>query len=99
MSRDERFDGSEWSVPSELSGLAELPRFEPPAALDQLVLSRCTGELAVQRARIASEAEAPLVSSVPVPVAERCVYGVGLALYGTQALGLVARAVWRALAG
>lgn len=79
--------------------LAQLQHLGPPAALDQLVLRRCTSELQARRARIASDAEAPLGASVSVPLAERCVYAAGLALYGREAFSVLARAVWRVFSG
>jgi hypothetical protein len=39
------------------------------------------------------------VPAVALPLAERCVYAVGLLTIGTQAVTVLARFVWRALTG
>jgi hypothetical protein len=51
------------------------------------------------RARSGAVDHSAAVRAVAVPFAERCVYAAGLVLYGVQAASLVARVVWRALAG
>lgn len=43
--------------------------------------------------------QTPPEGAVALPLAERWVYTLGLVTFGTQALQLVARVVWRTLAG
>lgn len=43
--------------------------------------------------------QTPPDAAVALPLAERWVYTLGLVTFGTQALQLVARVVWRTLAG
>jgi hypothetical protein len=84
-----------------LEGLSRLARVEPPPDLDVLVRGRLQTAVLEQRAaaRGVSTMSAPASRAANVPLAERCVYAIGLLAYGTQAVSLVARVVWRTFAG
>ena len=75
-------------------------RVAPPADLERRVRDAMSSALREQR-ELAEAAEVMFPTSGPVrvPWAERCVYGLGLIAYGAQALGTIARVVWRAVAG
>jgi hypothetical protein len=75
-------------------------RVAPPADLEHRVREAMSSALREQR-MTDEETEAALPTTAPVrlPWAERCVYGLGLIAYGTQALSSIARVVWRAMAG
>jgi hypothetical protein len=93
--------------------LQRLACVEPPPELDRLVRERL--QQAVLRERALRDADGGSATqglstpqlgalesqrpSVPLPLAERCVYALGLLAYGTQALSAVARLVWRAVNG
>ncbi len=50
-------------------------------------------------ARVESSPAAAGGPAVSLPLAERCVYAVGLMAYGVHALGAAARLLWRAVVG
>jgi hypothetical protein len=85
----------------ELDGLERLARVEPPPQLDALVRRRLQTAVLERRsaAQEASAPSAPASRAANVPIAERCVYAIGLLAYGTQAVSLLARVVWRTFAG
>jgi hypothetical protein len=87
--------------------LERLACVEPPAALDRLVRERL--QMAVEQEpsrrdpegisadeRTARERRKP---RVVLPLAERCVYALGLLAYGGQAVSALARLVLRAVGG
>jgi hypothetical protein len=84
--------------PEELQRWA---RVEPPPELDALVRGRLMAAVVQRRAAAeqASPESAPPLRAASVPLAERCVYAVGLLAYGTQAVSILARVVWRTFAG
>jgi hypothetical protein len=91
--------------PAELDGLvqrrlgsavASLRQEQGQRALKPLVCQHVEPPRARHRPAALHEQQAPAVA---VPLAERCVYALGLATVGAQTLNLVARFVWRALAG
>ena len=85
-----------------LEGLSRLARVQPPPELDALVRGRLQTAVLERRAAAqgASTMSAPASrAAANVPLAERCVYAVGLLAYGTQAVSILARVVWRSLAG
>lgn len=85
---------------SELEGLQRLARVEPPPELDALVRGRLrSAVLERAAAESASQASAPSSRAADVPLAEWCVYAIGLLAYGTQAVSILARVVWRTFAG
>ena len=98
---------------NELERLEPLLRVEPPADLDALVARRASHALAQVREEARQQGgdsgrrspeQADAASQTPggavaLPVAERWVYTLGLVTFGTQALQLVARVLWRTLAG
>jgi hypothetical protein len=85
--------------------LETLVRVEPPAELDRLVRERLQVAVAFERSSREPDAgaegggTAAARPGVPLPMVERLVYAAGLLAYGSQALGAVARLVWRAVAG
>ena len=96
---------------NELEHLESLLRIEPPADLDALVTQRLGNAVATLRSEVnerqkrgepAQKRGAPArlpVPAVALPLAERCVYAAGLLTFGTQAVQVLARFVWRAFAG
>lgn len=92
---------------SDLERLARLARVEPPLELERCVrqrlLTTIEAEAARSRAQNGSETgdPTPAVGSpaIPLPLAERCVYAVGLLGFGARALGAAAQLVWRAVLG
>jgi len=81
----------------------------PPPELDRCVRQRLLASVEAEalarretedgRAESGEPAPAPTSAPVALPLAERCVYGFGLLCYGAQALGTMARFVWRAIVG
>jgi hypothetical protein len=87
--------------------LARLVEVEPPPELDRCVRQRLLASVEVEAARarapdgpdegrFAVDVGSP---AIPLPLAERCVYVVGLLGFGARALGAAAQLVWRAVAG
>lgn len=83
----------------DLAGLSRLARVEPPAELDALVRGRLKAVVLERRAAAEGAPHAPPARAANVPLAERCIYAVGLVAYGTQAVSILARVVWRTFAG
>jgi hypothetical protein len=82
--------------------LAPFVRVQPPPELDRCVRQRllAAAETARTRApRTTCRTAHPGGAPVALPVAEWCVYVLGLVGYGAQALGATARLVWRAVLG
>jgi hypothetical protein len=90
--------------------LERLARVEPPAELDRLVHERLGVAVALERSNREREAGAEAQArrrdgkegpgpGLPLPLPERLVYLAGLLAYGSQALGAVARLVWRVVSG
>jgi hypothetical protein len=96
---------------NELERLESLLRVEPPADLDALVTQRLGSALVSLRCEVSERqkrgepaekrgAPEPIPApAVALPLAERFVYAVGLLAFGTQAVQVLARFVWRSLAG
>lgn len=92
----------------DLAALSRLTVAEPPPALDALVRERMQAALARAcrgGAYPANASEAPAACStrpgtpIAVPLPERCLYAVSLVVCGVQAVGVVARLVWRTFTG
>ena len=96
---------------SEPDRLSLLLQVEPPPELDRCVRQRLlaaveaeravtpgTGREGIVAALVRSDATAP-GAAVALPLAERCVYVLGLLGYGAHALTAMARLVWRAVVG
>jgi hypothetical protein len=85
----------------DLEGLSRLARVEPPPELDALVRGRLRAAVLERRALAqgAPAMSAPASRAADVPFVERCVYAVGLLAYGTQAVSILARVLWRSFAG
>jgi hypothetical protein len=98
---------------NELERLEGLLQVEPPADLDAMVALRLGNAVATLRAGVQAEQQQkrceparecgvpdPLpMPALALPLAERCVYAVGLLTLGTQAVLVLARFFWRALSG
>jgi hypothetical protein len=87
--------------------LARLLQVEPPAELERCVRQRLLASVEAEAARTraqngpteggsAVELGSP---AIPLPLAERCVYVLGLLGFGARVLGTAAQMVWRAVLG
>ena len=87
--------------------LTRLARIDPPLELDRCVrqrlLAAVEAEAARSRAQHGSDEGDSRVEvgspAIPLPLAERCVYVIGLLGFGARALGAAAQLVWRAVLG
>lgn len=92
---------------SDLERLAGLVQVQPPPELERCVRQRMLASVEAEAARARSqngpnEGLSPLAlghPAIPLPLAERCVYVVGLLGFGARALGAAAQLVWRAVLG
>ena len=91
---------------SELERLARLVEVQPPPELDRCVRRRLLASVEAARAQNGSEQDASPAKpaeigspAIPLPLAERCVYVVGLLGFGARAIGVAAQLVWRAVLG
>jgi hypothetical protein len=85
-----------------LEGLSRMARVEPPPELDALVRGRLRTAVLERRAAaqgVATMGAPASRAAANVPLVERCVYAVGLLAYGTQAVSILERVVWRTFAG
>jgi len=78
--------------------LAQFVRVQPPPELDRCVRQRLLASVQPSTC-VRADAAHPAGVPIALPVAERCVYVLGLVGYGAQALGAAARLVWRAVLG
>ena len=85
--------------------LARLVQVEPPPELERCVRQRLLAaveETGAHGQNDPNEHMPPLAlgrPGMPLPLAERCVYIVGLLGFGARALGATAQLVWRAVLG
>ena len=91
--------------------LSLLVQVEPPPELDRCVRQRLLAAVEAERAVMPREGREGLVkalvpdaatapgAAVALPLAERCVYVLGLLGYGAHTLAAMARLVWRAVVG
>ena len=91
---------------SDPERLARLIQVEPPPELDRCVRQRLLASVEAEAARARAQNGSGEDMSVelgqpaiPLPLAERCVYIVGLLGFGARALGTAAQLVWRAMIG
>ena len=92
---------------SDPERLARLVQVEPPAELERCVRQRLLASVEAEAARaraqdgsdegrFSGEVGSPAIA---LPLAERCVYIVGLLGFGARDLGAAAQLVWRAVLG
>ena len=92
---------------SDPERLARLIQVQPPPGLDRCVRQRLLASVQAEAAharaqngpdegRLPDEVGSP---AIPLPLAERCVYALGLLGFGARALGAAAQLVWRAVVG
>jgi len=92
---------------SDLERLAGLAQVQPPPELERCVRQRLLAAVEAEAARTraqngSDEGTSPIEvggPAIPLPLAERCVYVVGLLGFGARALGAAAQLVWRAVLG
>ena len=90
---------------SDPDRLARLVQVEPPVELDRRVRQRLLASVEAERARAQNGSDESTFAveigspAIALPLAERCVYIVGLLGFGARALGAAAQLVWRAVLG